>query len=46
MNAKACSQQISFASLAEQVTDEQDRQLLAADLAQLRSDVADEFGKH
>lgn len=32
-------------SLAEQVPDERDRQLLAGDLAQLRSDVADAFGK-
>jgi hypothetical protein len=32
-------------SLAEQVPDEQDRQLLAADLAQLRSDVVAAFSK-
>jgi hypothetical protein len=32
-------------SLAEQVQDEQDRQLLADDLAQLRSDVVDAFSK-
>jgi hypothetical protein len=31
-------------SLAEQVSDEQDRQLLATDLAKLRSDSADVFG--
>ncbi len=32
-------------SLAEQVRDEHDRQLLVADLAQLRSDIAEGFGK-
>jgi hypothetical protein len=32
-------------ALAEQVTDAQDRQLLAADLAQLRNNTAEVFGK-